>query len=376
MDRWIIIYEFSILIYCISNYLQSGIENSTFAISTILSYICLKTCYYIFSKFKYVDIILILTLVLVVVEYFYVYDLIILVLPINIYMLLGKKDQHKWISIIAIIISVYFIKHDILKEYILIAALGYLVYILVNISFSGMQKLTEENERLAKRNATLLSKLNKDAEFYKQSKYMSQLQERNKIAQEIHDNIGHVLSGGIMQLEAAKLLLDVDIPKSKSMVQGTINVLREGMDNIRITLKNIKPPAEQLGITKIKVLIEEFSSNSGIKSNFLYNSNIDKITTVQWKLIYDNVNEGLTNTMKYSKASKVIVGIEIHNKIIKLEVKDDGIGCITVIKGLGIAGMEERIVDAGGQVIIDGTQGFSIISLIPLDQEKWGTVNN
>lgn len=370
MEGWIILYEFSILIYCISNYVQSGMENSTFAISIILSYICLKICYYIFSRSKHKNIILIVTLMLILFQYTYVYSLIILLLPINIYMLIGKSNQHKWINALAIIISVHFIKHDILQEYILAAILGYLVYTLVNSSFSKIQRLIEENESLKNKNTILSNKLNKDMQFHKQFKYMSRLEERNKIAQEIHDKIGHTLSGGIMQLEAAKLLLDIDIPKSKSMIQNTINVLREGLDNIRITLKNIKPPSEQLGINKLKLLIQEFSFNSGIKSNFLYNGNINKITPRQWKLIYDNINEGLTNTMQYSKASKVNVNIEIHNKIIKLEVKDDGIGCNTVIKGLGIAGMDDRVGNEGGQVIVDGSQGFSVISIIPLDQVR------
>lgn len=370
MEGWIILYEFSILIYCISNYVQSGMKNSTFAISIILSYICIKICYYIFSKSKHKNIILIVTLILILFQYTYIYNLIILMLPINIYMLIGMSDQHKWINALAIIISVYFIKHDILQEYILAAILGYLVYTLVNSSFSKIQRLTEENESLKNKNTILSNKLNKDLQFHKQFKYMSRLEERNKIAQEIHDKIGHTLSGGIMQLEAAKLLLDIDIPKSKSMIQSTINVLREGLDNIRITLKNIKPPSEQLGINKLKLLIEEFSFNSGIKSNFLYNGNINRITPRQWRLIYDNINEALTNTMKYSKASKVNVNIEIHNKIIKLEVKDDGIGCNTVIKGLGIAGMEDRVGNEGGQVIVDGAQGFSVISIIPLDQVR------
>ncbi|MGH4123040.1 MAG: sensor histidine kinase [Clostridium sp.] len=370
MERWIILYEFSILIYCISNYVQSGMENSTFAIFMILSYICLKTCYYIFSKAKLKSIILIVTLILILFQYAYVYKLIILLLPINIYMLIGKSNQHKWTNALAIIISVHFIKHDILQEYILVATLGYLVYMLVNSSFNKIQRLTEENESLNNKNTILFDRLNKDVQFQKQFKYMSKLEERNKIAQEIHDKIGHTLSGGIMQLEAAKLLLDIDIPKSKTMIQSTINVLREGLDNIRITLKNIKPPSEQLGINKLKLLIEEFSFNSGIMSNFLYNGNIKKITTRQWRLIYDNINEALTNTIKYSKASKVNVNIEIHNKIIKLEVKDDGIGCSNVIKGLGIIGMEERIGNEGGQVIVDGAQGFSVISIIPLDQVK------
>jgi signal transduction histidine kinase len=367
MEGWIILYELSILIYCISHYLESGMENSTFAISMILSYICLKLCYYIFSKAKYKDIILIVTLILIVFEYTYFYNLIIIILPINIYMLLKKKEQDRWINVIAIIISVYFIKYDILHEYILAAVLGYLVYILVNSSVSKIQRLTEENEQLKNKNTIYYNKLNKDVEFHKQFKEMSQLEERNKIAQEIHDNIGHTLSGGIMQLEAAKLLLGSDIPKSKLIIQSTIDVLREGMENIRITLRNIKPPSEQLGINKLKLLIEEFNFNSDIRTSFLYNGNIDKINTRQWKLIYDNANEGLTNTIKYSKATKVTVNIEVLNKIIKLEIKDNGVGCSTVTKGLGIAGMEERVGNEGGKVIVDGSQGFSTISLIPLD---------
>lgn len=366
MEGWIILYEFSILIYCISHYLESGMKNSTFAISIFLSYICLKTCYYIFNKAKYKDIILIVTLILIVFEYIYIYNLIIIILPINVYMLLKKREKHIWINIVVMIISINFIKYDILYEYILMAVLGYLVYILVNNSFSKIQRLTEENQQLRDKNTALFNKLNKDAQFHKQFKDMSQLEERNKIAQEIHDEIGHTLSGSLMQLEAAKLLLDKDIPKSKLMIQSTINVLRKGMDNIRITLKNIKPSSEQIGINKLKLLIEEFSFNSDMRTAFLYNGNINKISARQWKLIYDNINEGLTNAMKYSKATKVTVNIAILNKIIKLEVKDDGVGCSTITKGLGIAGMEERIGNEGGKVIVDGSQGFSVISLIPL----------
>ncbi len=367
MEQWIILYEFSVLIYCISNYYRSGMENSTFAIFMLLSYVCLKVYYYILSKFKHRKILLIFILILIVLEYIYVYNMIIIILPINIYMLLEKKHQHIWINVIAILTSTYFIRHDILYEYILMAILGYLVYMLVNNSLSKIQRLTEENEQLKYKNNTLFNKLNKDTQFHKQFKDMSKLEERNKIAQEIHDDIGHALSGSLLQLEAAKLLIDKDVAKSKLIIQSTINVLRDGMENIRITLRNIKPPSEQLGINKLKLLIEEFSFNSDIRTNFLYKGNTNKIATRQWKIIYDNLNEGLTNAMKYSKASKVTVNIEILNKLIKLEVKDDGVGCSNITKGLGIAGMEERVGNEGGKLIIDGSQGFSIISLIPLD---------
>ena len=366
MEGWIILYEFSILTYSMINYLESGIKNSTFAISMFLSYICIKLCYYIFNKAKHKDIILVIILMLIVFEYVYIYNLIIIMLPINIYMLSRKRKQHRWINIIAILISISLIKHDILNEYILMAILGYLVYILVNSSLIKIQRLTEENEHLSDKNNMLFNKLNKDAMFHRQFKDMLQLEERNKIAQEIHDQIGHNLSGSLMQLEAAKLLLAKDIPKSKLMIQNTIDVLRIGMDNIRITLKNIKPPSEQLGINKLKLLVEEFSFKSDIRTSFLYSGNINKVSARQWKLIYDNINEGLTNAMKYSKATKVTINIVILNKVIKLEVKDDGVGCSTIIKGLGISGMDERVGNEGGKLIVDGSQGFSVISIIPL----------
>ncbi|MCJ7691322.1 MAG: hypothetical protein MUO60_18690 [Clostridiaceae bacterium] len=65
-----------------------------------------------------------------------------------------------------------------------------------------------------------------------------------------------------MQLEASKLLLGSEIPKSKLIIQSSINVLREGMNNTRNTLKNIKPPSEELGINKVKLLVKEFSLKS------------------------------------------------------------------------------------------------------------------
>ncbi|MGV8982859.1 histidine kinase [Clostridium sp.] len=54
---------------------------------------------------------------------------------------------------------------------------------------------------------------------------MSQSKERNKIAEKTHDNIGQALSGAIIKLGAAKLLLGINVPKSKSVVLGAINVV-------------------------------------------------------------------------------------------------------------------------------------------------------
>ena len=58
--------------------------------------------------------------------------------------------------------------------------------------------------------------------------------------------------------------------------------------------------------------------------------------------------------------------MEVLNTLLKVEIKDDGIGCIKIIKGLGLSGIEERTMNLNGKVIIDGSNGFSVIILLPI----------
>jgi len=58
--------------------------------------------------------------------------------------------------------------------------------------------------------------------------------------------------------------------------------------------------------------------------------------------------------------------VEVLNTLIKVEVKDDGIGCFRIEKGLGLSGIEERTMNLNGKVIFDGSSGFSVIILLPI----------
>jgi len=78
--------------------------------------------------------------------------------------------------------------------------------------------------------------------------------------------------------------MDKDTNQGKVIIQNTINVLRDGMESIRFTLKNIKPEVEQLGINKIKLLVDEFKNKGKINANLYYSNNLDKITYIEWKL--------------------------------------------------------------------------------------------
>ncbi|MBU3090530.1 two-component sensor histidine kinase [Clostridium sp. CF011] len=266
-----------------------------------------------------------------------------------------------------LLISVFIINYNIIIcEYLFTSLFGLVAYYFILIIEDRMKKLTIQNDELKEKNYRLLMSLNNQMEYKNQMIYTSQLQERNNIAQEIHDKLGHSISGSLMQLEAAKLIMDKDSNQSKAIIQTTINVLRDGMESIRYTLKNIKPEAEQLGINKIKLLVDEFNNKTKINANLYYSNNLDRISYIEWKVICDNIKETFTNIIKYSEAKNVKVNVEVLNTLLKVEIKDDGIGCIIIKKDLGLSGIEERTMNLNGKVILDGSSGFSVIILLPI----------
>lgn len=220
-------------------------------------------------------------------------------------------------------------------------------------------------DEFREKNYELYRKLDRSRDFDEQMQYMSSLNERNKIAQELHDKIGHVISGSIIQLEAAQVLLKTDTEKAGGLVASVTGLLSHGMDDIRTTLKSIKPPPEMLGFNRVKTLAGEFERKTDIQVLPVCTGDLNRVTLAQWRILLDNIGESLTNALKYSHATKIRISIEVFGKVVKCEVKDNGRGAEHIVKGLGVAGMEERAQSAGGNVILDGSNGFSVITIMP-----------
>ena len=332
-----------LLIYTSVNLLQLMVRNRT-----------IKLWFYVAS------------MAIIIYSKIYVSEIFFLFFPILLSELFGSFSYSEIYWYIVTAASVIFAWESIRNEYIFISVICIACSKVMFKYYKKIYQLSEENFSLREKNISLTNKINSSNEYESQIKYVSQLEERNKIAQEIHDNIGHTLSASLMQLEAAKLVMKNDPEKSNGLIQSTIGVLREGMENIRDSLRSIKPPAEQLGINRLKLILDEFMVNNHIRTFLYYSGNLDMISYFQWKVMTENINEALTNVLKHSNASEIKVTVEVLNKFIKLEIRDNGIGSLKIKKGLGITGMEDRVQNMGGKVIIDGSKGFSIIVLLPI----------
>ncbi|MGL4345434.1 MAG: sensor histidine kinase, partial [Cellulosilyticaceae bacterium] len=119
--------------------------------------------------------------------------------------------------------------------------------------------------------------------------YMAQMTERNMMAQRLHDKIGHTLAGNIMRLEVVKLMLEKDPPRAGLVLDEIIDHLREGMDDIRRTLRELKPEQSEVGLHTVKALLGGFEVQRGVRSTLYFEGDLKAISVLQWQVIVDNL---------------------------------------------------------------------------------------
>lgn len=367
MEQWISLSKLVILFYCALRYLVSDSKSMSQVVLLVLIYISANTCIYLVKKNRFKKGMLFLIIILIMRYLYFLDPIFTLLLPMSIFELFFGFTSIVFIPIIIALMPLYFLNIYMRIDYIIIMLVSCIIYLSCRNYTNKIDIILKENDYMREKIHILSMRLNKNSNYEQHVKYLSRLEERNKLSQEIHDKIGHALSGSIIQLEAAKLFLKKDNVKSQEIIQRVIGILRNGTESIRASLKNIKPPQEQIGINRLKILIEEFSINNNIKTALVNSENLEKISVLQWKVICDNVGEALTNALKYSKASFISVNVQVLPKFIKAEIKDNGVGSANIKKSLGIIGMEERCSSVGGKLIVDGSKGFSVISLLPIE---------
>jgi signal transduction histidine kinase len=188
-------------------------------------------------------------------------------------------------------------------------------------------------------------------------------QERDSIAQRLHDSLGHAMTGSIMQLEAAGLVSGDDPERARALVGKAAEALKRGLAEIRESLAALKPEAGTLGLQKIRGMLDDFESAHGRRAVLSAQGDLGALGAAAWIAIQDNLREALTNHLRHSRGKSFSCSLEAMNKLTKVEFKDSG-GPVPAFKpGMGLEGMEKRTREAGGTLIVDGSRGFSVIML-------------
>lgn len=185
------------------------------------------------------------------------------------------------------------------------------------------------------------------------------LNERNRIAREIHDNVGHLLSSSILQIGAL-----ISICKDQIIVNN-LNTLKqtlsEGMDSIRSSIHNIHD--EYVNLNKdISEIINKFTF-CDISFNYDIKNSPDK----SYKICFISIiKEALSNVIKHSNATKVEITLREHPALYQLIVKDNGSKTNKEsTDGIGVKNMVHRVNSLNGIININTENGYCIFISLP-----------
>ncbi|ABR50283.1 integral membrane sensor signal transduction histidine kinase [Alkaliphilus metalliredigens QYMF] len=268
-----------------------------------------------------------------------------------------------WGLLPSVALGVYFLTGNDLYNYILIIFLcSFFAYISKELTYKE-RNLRKAYDSERKFTYELEATKNKLMNSSKEIAHLTEVKERNRIAREIHDNIGHSIAGILMQMQVVEKLYDKDSKKSKELLGDSVEKLANTLVILRDTVHNIKPK-EELGIEYIRKLVENFSF---CPVQFKCRGDFNHITTTHLEILTTNIKEALTNVTKHSNASKVEVSIDCNEKFTRLYIKDNGVGCEDIKENLGISGMRERVRNAGGSFSVSNDHGLLIVSVLPVD---------
>ncbi|SHH86874.1 sensor histidine kinase [Clostridium intestinale] len=233
----------------------------------------------------------------------------------------------------------------------------------LNKDFKETEILFDENRRYSYE----LENTKKILEDYSSKiESLSTLQERARITSEIHDNLGHKLTGVLFQLEAGMRVSKKDLEKGLDIIESSRATLSSTVDMLSDTLKNINPGEYSNRVLSIKQMIDDFIYSSNIDISFDIKGTPVKLYPSMEVALYKNAKEAITNSARHGKSKKIWITLKYEEKQVILTVIDDGISCKTLVRGMGIKGMEERVKIIDGELFISTEKGFEITTIIPI----------
>ncbi len=264
------------------------------------------------------------------------------------------------------------IRQIILTFYYTITGLNLICFIIFCVLV-----IQEQRGRINEINA-LYKKLSYANEELKQladiKEKMGETKERNRLAREIHDTLGHSLTAISFGIDACLATIDNNPNDTKDKLKVIANVARSGIKEVRTSVTTLRADSsEELTLSQnIINMIEETikATNIIIRYTIEKNFNLEKY---EENAIYRVVQESITNAIRHGNATEIDVELIKKDNTLLLEIRDNGIGCKKIVPGFGTRHMKERIESIKGSIEYKSEDGFIVRAKVPL---RIGEKNN
>jgi len=232
------------------------------------------------------------------------------------------------------------------------------------------------NEQYARENAERLTRdleaANRQlAEYASQAEELATMQERNRLAREIHDNLGHYLTIVNVQIEAARVTFESDPARAFDALNKAQELAKKGLNSVRESIAALRvSPVENRPLEDAIAGLVDESRAAGTTVEFHLVGKSRPVESKSGLALYRAAQEGLTNVRKHANASRVDVTLDFSPpNHVRLVVLDNGKGGVNMGGGFGLIGIRERVQLLGGEFKVDTqpNQGFQIEVTLPND---------
>lgn len=294
--------------------------------------------------------------------------------PVICYDFFMESNMHMSLGVVLIILirikempyrTMFYILFMFILSYILKRRTGSLLNA-IEQAYDMRDEIRVKTELLTKKSRELMERQDYEIEN-------ATLNERNRIAREIHDTVGHLLSSSILQIGA--LLAVTKDDTGKMYLTQIKDTLTEGMNSIRSSIHNIHEDSMNLE-SKITGLAKNYTFCQ-VKINYRISNDF---TMKQKYTILFIVKEAMTNTMKHSDATVINMVFAEMPGFYKIIIEDNGTGknreknremelngevIRDNVKSMGLMGMYERVMELSGIINIENKEGYRIYITLP-----------
>jgi signal transduction histidine kinase len=275
------------------------------------------------------------------------------------------RSRWRWALFLAVIpLSIAYAQFP-LDQCIFIALFMTLAYLLrrhteilthTQVEYLALRDSAKEfSMQLESKNKELLDKQDYDI-------HLATLNERNRIARDIHDNVGHILSNALLQTGALMATCTNDAMKLR--LQTLRDTLSSGMDSIRCSVHNLHDESVDL-YAETKSLADGFKF---CEISLDYDVDSSPPQPVKYALLAV-IKETLSNVIRHSSATRVNVTLREHPAFYQLVVRDNGAKTSPSSEGgIGLKNITQRVTSLGGQVNISAESGFTVFVSIPKEK--------
>jgi two-component system sensor histidine kinase DesK len=196
---------------------------------------------------------------------------------------------------------------------------------------------------------------------HEEIEHLAKVAERERIARDMHDILGHTLSVIILKSELVGKLIDLDPERAKNEIRDVEQTSRQALADVRHAIRGYRSQSLDAELKQAKATLE--TAGLSVKSEAAEVS----LTPAQESVVALVIREAVTNVVRHSQARNCSLRMTPVNGTCLLEIADDGRGGLEV-EGNGLRGMRERILALGGTLERETQDGTKLTIQFPLTQ--------